>query len=94
MPTQLAGGAAIRFLVAPPGELDDMRGVEEAEAVEGVQRVLLYREPGHVFRELRRASDRAGAVLAVGATGAAALAAADEAARRIRFVTHAVEVLA
>ena len=43
------------------------------------------------FGELRRASDRAGAVLATGHTPAAALAAADRAAARIRFVTGRIE---
>jgi len=50
-------------------------------------RTRIYREPGFVFTPLRRGSDRAGAVLAVGATRAEALARADAAAERIRFVT-------
>ena len=54
----------------------------------------MYRKPGHVFRELRRASDRAGAILATGDTRADAVAAARQAATRIDFVTAAVEVVA
>jgi biotin carboxylase len=92
VPMRRAGGAAVRFLVAPPGELEEVHGLEEAAAVEGVQAVRVYRGPGHVFRELRRASDRAGAILAVGETREDALAAADEAAACIRFVTHPAEV--
>jgi biotin carboxylase len=93
-PLARVGGACIRFLVAPPGALEKVRGLEQAFAVEGVRGIRIYREPGHVFRELRRASDRAGAILATGPTREAALAAADSAARRIRFVTSPVEVLA
>jgi len=93
-PLARVGGACVRFLVAPPGALEEVRGLEQAFAVEGVRGIRVYREPGHVFRELRRASDRAGAILATGPTREAALASADSAARRIRFVTTPVEVLA
>ena len=54
-----------------------MRGLERASAVEGVRGIRVYRQPGHVFHELRRASDRAGAILATGDTREDALAAAE-----------------
>jgi biotin carboxylase len=78
------GGAATRFLVAPAGVLER---VEVRDQLEGVERVRIYREPGHVFGPLRRGSDRAGAVLAVGDSREQAVARADSAAKRIRFVT-------
>lgn len=84
-PLELAGGACVRFLVTPPGELHDVDGLEAAAAVPGVLAVRSYRRPGHVFVPLRRASDRAGAVLATGATREEAAAAAVEAAARVRF---------
>ena len=88
------GGACVRFLVAPPGELREARGIEEAFAVDGVRGVRVYRKPGHRFRPLRRASDRAGAILATGETREDALAAADRAAAQIRFVTARAEAVA
>jgi biotin carboxylase len=88
------GGACVRFLVAPPGALREVRGVEEAFAVDGVRGVRVYRKPGYVFRPLRRASDRAGAILATGDTPAQALEAADRAAAQIRFVTERAEAVA
>ena len=99
LPQQLAahtgvGGACVRFLVAPAGELQEVRGLEEAFAIEGVRGIRVYRKPGHVFRSLRRASDRAGAVLATGDRREDALAAADAAASRIRFVTKRAEAVA
>jgi biotin carboxylase len=93
-PTLLVGGACVRFLVAPPGELREVRGLERAAAVEGVRGIRVYRKPGYVFHDLRRASDRAGAILATGDTRDEALAAADEAAARIDFVTTAAKALA
>jgi biotin carboxylase len=86
--------ACVRFLIAPAGELQDVRGLEEAYELEGVRGIRIYRKPGHVFHELRRASDRAGAVLATGATPADALLHADRAASRIRFVTGRIEAVA
>jgi hypothetical protein len=86
--------ACVRFLVAPAGELEDVRGLEEAYELDGVRGIRIYRKPGHVFHELRRASDRAGAVLATGETPADALANADRAAARIRFVTGRIEAVA
>jgi biotin carboxylase len=88
------GGACVRYLVAPAGTLREVRGLEEAFAVDGVRGIRIYRKPGYVFRELRRASDRAGAILATGDTLDDALDAADDAASRIRFVTGRVEAVA
>jgi biotin carboxylase len=93
-PVARVGGACVRFLVAQPGALQEVRGLDEAFAVAGVRGIRIYRRPGHVFHELRRASDRAGAVLATGETRAAALRAADKAAARVRFVTEPVEAVA
>jgi biotin carboxylase len=98
-PQQLApsvgvGGACVRFLVAPPGELREVQGLEEAYAMPGVRGIRIYRKPGHVFRQLRRASDRAGAILATGDSREDAVGAAEQAAREIRFVTGPVEAVA
>jgi biotin carboxylase len=79
-PNPQVGGAVTRFLVAPPGVL------ERVEVPDGVE-ARIYREPGFVFTPLRRGSDRAGAVLATGASREEALARADATAERIRFVT-------
>jgi biotin carboxylase len=78
-------GAVARFLVPPEGVLQEVEGVEEARAVEGVQDVRIYREPGHVFGPFLRGADRAGAVLATGDSREEALERADEAAGLIRF---------
>jgi biotin carboxylase len=93
-PTAVAGGACVRFLVAPRGVLDTVDGVERASAVAGVRGVRIYRAPGHVFGELLSASDRAGSVIATGSTRERAFAAAAEAADCIRFVTAPVEAVA
>jgi biotin carboxylase len=84
------GGAVTRFLVAPPGPLE---AIEVPQGLPGVVRTWIYREPGHVSLPLERRSDRAGAVLVVGASPAEALARADAAVERIRFRAADVEAL-
>jgi biotin carboxylase len=84
-PTPEVGGAVARFLVPPEGVLEEVEGVEEARAVEGVHDVRIYREPGHVFGPFLRGADRAGAVLATGDSREEALERADRAAGLIRF---------
>jgi biotin carboxylase len=91
-PLERVGGACVKFLVAPTGELQSVEGVEEAEEVDGVLGVRVYRSPGHLFGELRRGSDRAGAVLAVGTSAEDALERADRAAESLRFTTVAPAV--
>jgi biotin carboxylase len=84
-PTPEVGGAVVRFLVPPEGVLEEVEGAEEARAVEGVQDVRIYREPGHVFGPFRRGADRAGAVLAIGDSREEALERAEEAVALVRF---------
>jgi biotin carboxylase len=78
------GGAVTRFLIAPPGVLER---VEVPAGLEGVARVRIYREPGFVIAPLRRGSDRAGAILVAGESREQAIAYANAASERIRFVT-------
>jgi biotin carboxylase len=78
--------ALVRFLVAEPGVVERVEGLEEAAAVPGVLDVLSYRGPGDTIEPLRVGADRVGFVLAVGDTRAQAEAAAAEAARLVCFV--------
>lgn len=75
------GGAVTRFLVAPPGVL------ERVELPDDLENARIYRQPGYVFTPLRRGADRAGALLVTGASREEAVARANAAADRIRFVT-------
>jgi biotin carboxylase len=86
-PVGAAGGACVRFLVPEPGQLRQVEGVDEAEALEGVVWIRVYRDPGAILGPLRRGSDRAGAVLAVGGSRDEAAERAGRAADSVRFVT-------
>jgi biotin carboxylase len=78
--------AVVRFLIAPPGRLVRIEGLEEARALPGVELAYAYCEPGSVLEPLLRGPDRAGFVLVTGATRAAADATAREAEAIITFV--------
>jgi biotin carboxylase len=93
VPRARAGGACVRFLVAPPGPLAEVRGADEAGELEGIELVLVYREPGYILTPLRRGSDRAGAILAVGESRGEALARAAAAAELVRFEIADAEAL-
>jgi biotin carboxylase len=88
-PARPAGGACVRFLVAPSGRLLAVEGVREALAVEGVLDAVPYRPPGWRFGPLRAGPDRAGFVLARGGSREEAVARASAAAERIRFLVDA-----
>ena len=92
-PVARLGGACVRFLVAQPGELREVTGVEDAFALEGIRGIRIYRRPGYSFGELRRGADRAGAILAVGDSREEALERAAQAEAMIRFETVDVEAL-
>ncbi|MEX0673528.1 MAG: hypothetical protein WD981_02530 [Gaiellaceae bacterium] len=93
VPRAQAGGACVRFLVAPPGRLAEVRGADEAGELEGIELVLIYREPGYILTPLRRGSDRAGAILAVGESRQEALARAAAAAELVHFEIADTEAL-
>jgi biotin carboxylase len=80
-----AGGACVRFLVAPPGRLSAVDGVRAALELEGVLDAVPYRPPGWRFGPLRAGPDRAGFVLARGDSRAKAVGRAERAAAAIRF---------
>jgi biotin carboxylase len=88
-----AGGAVVRFLVPPEGVLQDVGGLDEALALDGVADARVYRSPGWQFGPFRRGNDRAGYVLARGDSRDDALARADRAAELIRFRTADAEAL-
>jgi hypothetical protein len=62
-----------------------LEAVDVPDRLEGVERVRIYRDPGYVLVPLRRGSDRAGAVLAVGDSREQAVARAEAAAAAIVF---------
>lgn len=75
--------AAIRFLVPEPGTVEEITGVEDAQAAPGVHQVAIETGPGTGIAALTASRDRVGHVIAVGADPAQARRRADDAAAMI-----------
>jgi biotin carboxylase len=80
--------AVVRFLIAPAGRLVRVEGLAEAREHPGVELAYSYRAPGDLIEPLLRGPDRAGFVLASGATRSEAEAAARAAEAAIRFAVE------
>lgn len=87
LPRQPAGGAAVRFLEAVPGEVVSVEGAEDAARLPGVLSLSLHLKPGDTVRELCSSWDRAGSVMTRGTTSADAMRHAEEAVGTIRITT-------
>ncbi|SEM58918.1 ATP-grasp domain-containing protein [Streptacidiphilus jiangxiensis] len=85
-----AGAAAIRFLVAEPGEVVEISGVEAAERIPGVVRVRLDVAVGDLVHELAWSDDRCGEVLVTAPDAAAAVALAAAVADTVVIRTRPV----
>lgn len=81
------GGAAIRFLSAEPGTVEQIGGDDAAAQDSGVVEVNLAIALGDVVAPLRSSADRCGHVIATAPDAHAATERARAAAARIRIVT-------
>ena len=80
LPDEPAGAAAVRFLLAGPGTVTGVQGVDEAAGSEGVFLAAVTAQPGDRLAELRSSWDRCGIVMAAGENPRQALRRADAAA--------------
>ncbi len=78
-------GSAIRFLRAPYGTITRIDGVEDAEALPGVQEIAFTKTVGDTSVELLSGADRIGYVIAQGDTAEQAVAICERACELIRF---------
>ncbi|MEV1328858.1 ATP-grasp domain-containing protein [Micromonospora costi] len=87
LPTRAAGGAAVEFLLAPPGTVTGIDGVRAASRVSGVLHVQLDVAPGATVGEVTNSLARSGYVLVWGSDATEATAAAGKAAEQIQIIT-------
>ncbi len=76
---------AVRFFFPPPGRLRSVHGFEAVAAEPWCLRAVLHVRPGDTLAPPTDHTRRAGLVLASGASGAEAVARAEEAVARVRF---------
>ena len=82
------GGAIAKFLVARPGHVSAVSGLDEARAVSGVDDAEVFVPVGGRVLPLTDSAKRAAYVLAHGSTRAEATSRADAALARIRIETQ------
>lgn len=80
-----ASGAAIRYLILPPGEITAIDGIEDAAASPGVVRCDVDLRVGDRINSFNNSNERHGYVLAVGGDAAEAIANAEAALNKIRI---------
>jgi biotin carboxylase len=85
-----SGGAIAKFLVARPGRVSAVDGLDRAREVEGVDDAQVFVPVGGTVHPLTDSAKRAAYVLARGASRDEATGRADEALSRLRVTTHAV----
>ncbi|PHP52337.1 ATP-grasp domain-containing protein [Actinomyces ruminis] len=85
VPPSSGRAAAIRFLTAPEGVLRAFHGVEQAQAVPGVDAVITLAQPGEAITPLHSSTDRLGVVVASAPDRATAVAACERARDLIRI---------
>jgi cysteine synthase A len=83
------GGAIAKFFVARPGVVREVRGLEEARSLDGVDDAEVFVPAGGRVFPLTDSAKRAAYVLAHGDTRAAAVERADAALEKIRIETEA-----
>ena len=84
-------GAALCWIPAHPGIVREVRGLEAAHAVPGIEQMAIAAKPGDVLYHVvdQKSRERTGYVLAAAHTADAALAAAKQACDLCRMVTTA-----
>jgi biotin carboxylase len=86
-PAAAVGGAAIRFLAAPPGIVTAVTGAQEAAALPGVTEVRVNATVGDQVKPLTLSASRLGYVIAQGGDAREAGRRADSALARIQITT-------
>ncbi|QHC54784.1 hypothetical protein [Rathayibacter tanaceti] len=79
--------ATVRFFMIEPGVIHSISGISAARTSPGVIDLQIHVSPGDRTSEINSSDDRAGLVVAIGATPEEASARADSAAATIQFTT-------
>jgi biotin carboxylase len=87
LPQHAERGTAVRFLLAGPGRVTAVDGLEAARAADGVTHASVLHHPGDTIGPLRSSWDRAGSVMAQADTAAEAMERATRASELIHVTT-------
>ena len=80
-------GVAVRYMFPPSGRLIAVKGEEQARSLPGVLELVVSYQPGDLIGPMRSHPDRGGWVVCSAESRAAAVARAEDAISRVRFIT-------
>ena len=80
-------GSAIRYFKTSTGRIANIRGVEEADQLDGIKQISFVKNIGDIIGEIHCSSDRIGFVIAQGKNAEEAIAICEEALDRIIIET-------
>lgn len=83
---KLHKGSAIRYFRTPAGVLKEIRGVDCARAIPGVQEISFVHHPGETVGEIGSSTDRIGFVIAQADTAEAAVEICEQAMAAVEIV--------
>ncbi len=81
-------GSAIRYFKPKAGTIKEIRGVEEAKAIEGVREISFVKQIGDTVGSIGSSTDRAGFVIAQAETPMEAIAICERACEKIEILTE------
>lgn len=82
-------GSCIRYYMKPTvGVIKEIKGIAEAESLQGIQQVTILKQVGDIAKELRSSGDRLGFVIAQMDTPEEAIQRCEEALSKIEFVVE------
>lgn len=78
-------GSAIRYFSAPCGVIKDIKGVEEAKAIPGVQEISFVKNVGDTSGEIGSSTDRIGFVISQGDTAEEAVSICEKVLKTVKI---------
>ncbi len=81
-------GSAIRYLDLHPGIINDIKGIQDAESIDGVRQISIVHNVGEEIREIKSSTDRIGFVVAQNDDVNIAIESCQEAINKIRVTIN------
>lgn len=79
-------GSAIRYLDSYPGIINDIKGIKDAESINGIIQISIVHKVGEKIREIKSSTDRIGFVIAQNEDASKAIKSCQDAINKIKVI--------